>query len=126
MIDKLESKADIFIESVMNHPKWSLEDELMIQVLGFTLYGYLFGVGRLILFMDVEEINKVALTKLTSMGVGLKYTEGLIEAAHNAFTDGNDQSSYSQLVGIGHSHFASEDLAVCIESIINNTEALRQ
>ena len=45
MIGRLEDKTDPFIEAVTADPRWVLEDELMVQVLGFTLYGYAFGLG---------------------------------------------------------------------------------
>jgi hypothetical protein len=39
----------------------------MVQVLGFSIYGYAFGLGRLVLLMDLDEINDVAIyTNLVS------------------------------------------------------------
>jgi hypothetical protein len=126
MKDTLEEKTNNLVSLVVSDSRWNLEDELMVQVLGFTIYGFAFGLGRLVLFMDVEEINEVAINQLTKLGVGAKYAHGLIEAAYNSFTNENDQSIYSQLVDIGHSHFASGDLSVCVESIFSNTQALHQ
>ena len=126
MKDKLEEKTNNLVDMVVSDSRWNLQDELMVQVLGLTIYGYTFGLGRLVLFMDVEEINEVAINQITKLGVGKKYAHGLIDAAFKSFTNDNDQSIYSQLVDIGHSHFASEDLGICVESIFSNTEALRQ
>lgn len=37
-----EQKAIAFTQAVTSDPRWELEDELMCQVFGFTLYGYVF------------------------------------------------------------------------------------
>lgn len=126
MIGRLEDKTDPFIKAVTSDPRWVLEDELMVQVLGFTLYGYAFGLGRIVNLMDVEEINASVADQLAALGVGPKYAQGLTEAAFECFANEADQSVHSQLVGIGHSHIASEDLSECVESIFQNTETLRQ
>ena len=114
------------MEAVTSDARWELEDELLVQVLGFTLYGYAFGVGRVIFLMDVEDINASVAGQLAALGVGPKYAQGLVEAAFECFMNEEDQSVHSQLVNIGHSHIASEDLSECVESIFTNTETLRE
>ena len=126
MRERLEEKTNNLLKLITSDPRWNLQDELLIQVLGLTIYGYAFGLGRLALFMDVDEINEVIINQLTKLGVGEKYAQGLVDTALNSFTNDKDQSVHSQLVNIGHSHFGSEDLSVCVESIFNNTAALRQ
>ncbi len=125
MKDKLEDKLRSLITSITSDSRWNLEDELMIQVLGFTIYGYAFALGMLALFLDVEEINNAVIGNLVKLGVGAKYAQGLVEAAYSSFADENDDSVYSQLVNIGHSQFSSESLESLTESIFSNTEALR-
>jgi len=126
MIGRLEDKTDPFIEAVISDPRWVLEDELMVQVLGFTLYGYAFGLGRIVNLMDVEDINASVAEQLAALGVGAQYAQGLTEAAFECFANEADQSVHSQLVSIGHSHIASDDLTECVESIFQNTETLRE
>lgn len=126
MRERLDEKTNSLVKLIISDPRWNLKDELLIQVLGFTVYGYAFGLGRLVLFMDVGEINEVVTNQLSKLGVGEKYAQGLVDAAFNSFTNESDISVHSQLVNVGHSHFSSEDLSVCVESIFNNTEALRQ
>ncbi|MCH9654756.1 MAG: hypothetical protein K0U89_12920 [Planctomycetes bacterium] len=126
MRDQLETKTSPLITAITSDPRWVLEDELMVHVLGFTLYGYAFGVGRIVFFMDVEEINASVSHQLTGLGIGPIYAQGLVEAAFHSFTNEDDQSIHSQLVDVGHSHFASEDLNECVESIFQNTETLRE
>ena len=126
MSERLEEKTNRLMEAVTSDARWELEDELLVQVLGFTLYGYAFGVGRIILLMDVEDINASVAGQLAALGVGPQYAQGLAEAAFQCFTNEADQSVHSQLVNIGHSHIASGDLSECVESIFQNTETLRE
>lgn len=126
MNERLEEKTNPLMEAVTSDARWELEDELLVQVLGFTLYGYAFGVGRVIFLMDVEDINASVAGQLAALGVGPKYALGLAEAAFECFMNEEDQSVHSQLVNIGHSHIASEDLSECAESIFKNTETLRE
>jgi len=106
--------------------RWKLEDELMYQVFGFTLYGYLFGIGRVHCFMDVEDIHAIIVDQLASLGIGRKYVEGLVQAAHQEFITENNQSWQNRLIGVGHAHALQENMKVLVDSIFSNTAALRK
>ena len=67
------SKALAFTTAVTSDSRWVLEDELMCQVFGFTLYGYALGVGRVVCFMDVADIQAMAAGELSGLGIGPKY-----------------------------------------------------
>lgn len=125
MIQIAQQKADAFTDAVTSDPRWELEDELMCQVFGFTLYGYLFGVGRVVCFMDVEDIQEMAASTLTGLGLGPDYAKGLIEYAHEEFATEGNTSVFANLVGIGHSHFDSSEISTLLESVFENTEQLR-
>lgn len=120
-----QDKADAFTSAVTNDSRWRLEDELMCQVFGFTLYGYVFGVGRIICLMDVDEIQQLAADQLSGLGIGPKYAAGMMEHAHQEFMTEGNTSLHSQLVGVGHSHFASDEIDALIESVFVNTERIR-
>lgn len=120
-----QQKADAFTNSVTTDRRWRLADELMCQVFGYTLYGYLLGVGRLICFMDVEDIQVMASSKLAGLGIGPNYAKGLMEHAHKEFMTEGNLSLHAKLVGIGHSHFASDKVNVLVESVFQNTEQIR-
>jgi len=96
----------------------------MCQVLGFTLFGYVFGYGRTICFMEVDEIHQLAVAQLTNLGIGPKYADGLMRTAFKEFTTPNDPL-YSQLVGIGHSHIAADDITQLVDSIFDNTAQIQ-
>lgn len=120
------SKAAAFTAAVSADPRWILEDELMCQVFGFTLYGYALGVGRVVCFMDVEDIQQMAAAELSGLGIGPKYAEGMMQHAQEEFMQENNSSFHAQLVNVGHSHFASDDIDELVESVFSNTELIRQ
>ena len=126
MIALAKTKAEVLTRAVTADPRWDLQDELMCQVFGFTMYGYLVGVGRLICFMDVEDIQRLAADQLTGLGIGPKYARGMMQHAHRVFTDEGNKSIHSQLIGIGHAHFAAEDMAEVVEAVFANTESIKK
>lgn len=125
LIKMAQHKADAFTKAVTSDPRWQLEDELMCQVFGLTLYGYLLGVGRSLCFMDVEDIQAMAASSLSGLGIGQDYATGMMQHAHEEFMTEGNTSPESKLVGIGHSHFASEKIDPLVESVFQNTEHIR-
>ena len=121
-----KSKVAAIVTAVTADPRWVIEDELMCQVLGFTLYGYAFGVGRLFCFMEVADIQKMAADELTALGIGPQYATGMMECAHQEFIQENNQSLHAQLIGVGHSLFGREDSAEFVESVFSNTDLIRR
>lgn len=119
-----KAKIENVINLIISDPRWNIESELMIQVLGFTLFGYAFGVGRIVCFMDVEDIKIEVIYQLTKLGVGKKYAQGMIDQAYSLFINEDQRSVQGQLIGVGHSHFSSENLDELKESIFNNTGKL--
>lgn len=121
-----KEKATEFTRRVTSDQRWKLEDELMCQVFGFTLYGYAFGIGRVLCFMDVEDIHAIVVDQLAGLGIGRNYVVGMVDAAHQQFTADNNQSWQNRLIGVGHSHSLKEDMKILVDSIFSNTEALRK
>ena len=122
----LRNKSETLVRRVVSDARWQLEDEQMCQVLGFTLHGYLFGIGRLHCLMNIEDIHAVAIEELAGLGIGRKYVEGMIEVAHQEFMKQNNQSWQNQLNGVGHSHALQEDLNMLVESIFTNTALIKK
>ncbi|MBG88507.1 MAG: hypothetical protein CMO80_16625 [Verrucomicrobiales bacterium] len=124
--EKARSRVKALANAVKGDERWDLNDELMCQVFGFTMYGYAFGLGRIVCFMDVEDIQALATAQLSELGIGAKYASGMIAAAHVEFMTEGNESLHNRLIGIGHSHFISEDLTELIDSVFQNTEAIRK
>ncbi|PSK93259.1 hypothetical protein [Taibaiella chishuiensis] len=120
-----QEKAEQLFHTVVTDPRWDLQDETLFNVFGLTYYGYCFGVGRLLCFLDIETINGFVAGKLTGMGAGQKYVDGLVDYAYSTFTQ-PAEGLYAQLVGIGHAHFSSEDRALLTNIIFENTARVKQ
>jgi hypothetical protein len=118
-------KAEMLTRLVSTDPRWDIQDEVMCQVFGFTMFGYVFGVGRIICFMDVGDIQSLASNQLIGLGVGPKYAQGMMESAHEIFTDEGNTTIHSQLIAVGHDHIGSEDLTELVDSVFLNTEQIR-
>jgi len=119
MEELLQNKIEKIINLTINDSRWDLSNETMFQVFGLTLSGFSFGVGRNLCFMDAEVISKSIVSELTKLGAGENYVKGLVESAFNTF-ENETRSFQSDLVGVGYSHFSSEDLSELKESIFSN------
>lgn len=125
MKELFNSKIQDFIKITLNDERWDLSNEMMFQVFGYTLFGFSSGIGRNLYFMEFEEITDKVISELTELGAGENYVRGLVKKAQSTFE--NKTTSYeSDLVGIGFSHFASENLNELKESVFSNTILLRE
>ena len=93
---------------------------------GFTFYGYCFGFGRLVCLMDTDDIDAYVAGKLTGLGAGAKYVQGMIARARQDFVTGENaepvdtDDPLSQLIGIGHSYFSADEFTPLVESVYEN------
>lgn len=97
---------------------------------GFTFYGYCFGFGRLVCLMDADDIDAYVAGKLTGLGAGAKYVQGMIARARQDFVTAEDaepadtDDPLSRLIGIGHAYFSADDFTPLVESIYENYDLL--
>ena len=117
-------KPDKLFKEITGDARWDINDETLFIVFGLTFYGYTFGHERLILFKDPKEINSYVEKKLIELGAGEKYVKGLVEYAYSTFQQPTE-GLYSQLVGIGHSHFSASDLTELKESVFSNARKIK-
>ena len=121
-----QDKANRLFSAITSDTRWDINDELLFQVAGFTFYGYCFGFGRLVCLMDADDIDAYVADKLTGLGAGAKYVQGMIARARQDFvTDENAEPAdtddpLSRLIGIGHAHFSADDFTPLVESIYKN------
>ena len=121
-----KSKAEALTSAVTSDGRWQLDDELMCQVFGCTMFGYVLGVGRVVCLMDIEDVKQLAADLLTGLGMGEDYAQRMMDVAFDEFWNDDDTSIFNQLVSAGHSNYASEDLNDLVESVFQNTEQLKQ
>ena len=119
-------KANRLFSAITGDLRWDINDELLFQVAGFIFYGYCFGFGRLVCLMDADDIDAYVADKLTGLGAGAKYVQGMIARARQDFVTDEDaepvdtDDPLSQLIGIGHSHFSADDFTPLVESVYEN------
>ena len=124
------NKANCLFSAITNDPRWDINDELLFQVAGFTFYGYCFGFGRLVCLMDTDNIDAYVAGKLTGLGAGAKYVQGMIARAQQGFVTGEDaepvdtDDPLSRLIGIGHAYFSTDDFTPLVESVYENYDLL--
>ena len=128
MQQAFHDKANRLFSAITNDPRWDITDELLFQVAGFTFYGYCF--GRLVCLMDADDIDAYAAGKLTGLGAGAKYVQGMIARARQDFVTDEDtdpadtDDPLSRLIGIGHSYFSADDFSPLVESVYENYDLL--
>jgi hypothetical protein len=124
MIKVFKEKAEKLFERVVSDPRWDLNDETLFNVFGLTYYGYSFGIGRIMCFLEPSDINSFVEEKLIGLGAGEKYVNGLVDFAYSTFEQPTE-GLYSQLVGIGHSHFSSTDTIELTNTIFENAKIIK-
>lgn len=121
-----QTKVSRLTSVVTSDPRWQVEDEMMCQVFGYTMFGYAFAACRILGLMEMSDIQQLACNQLVGLGIGENYAEGLIADAYSQFDEKDNTSIHNQLIGVGFSHIDSEDLTELVDSIFNNTEIIRQ
>lgn len=121
-------RADACLAAIIADPRWDVEDELLFQVAAFTWYGYCFGIGRTLYFLDADAIDAHVIACLTGLGAGDKYVRGLVARACEDFGDEPPDANdvYTQLIGIGHSHFSERKHDGLVASIYDNYALLSE
>ncbi|HAS6364174.1 TPA: hypothetical protein RQJ98_004468 [Vibrio vulnificus] len=108
MLSALKKASEDSRLAVISHEKWDLQNEVLCQVFGFMLYGRNFAYGRLVCFLDIEDIDLVTTESLENIGLGPSYVRGLVQHARDLFLEKSDMSLNSQLVNEGHSTVATD------------------
>jgi len=126
--DALIERLGDLVEGVLDDPRWEDErDDLGVVVLGMLLYGFALATGRIVLFLDTEDIDAAVLTCLTErIGAAPKWSEGLVAEARASGVDEAHHPAHHELIGVGHSYFGYEDLAVVLDNVFANIESHRR
>ncbi|MDM1404705.1 hypothetical protein HX039_11380 [Myroides marinus] len=122
MIEAFNKKIDVLLQQIVDDSRWDLDSETLFVVTGMTFYGYCLG-QKIVFMLEQEDVNKAVVERLVALGAGQKYTEGLVEAAEQAFFK-NEETLYNQLINIGHNYFMMDDLTELVDNIYLNTKAI--
>ena len=125
MAEEAQKKAASFTQTITADARWNTQDELMCLVFGYTFYGYLFGIGKLVCFIDDKDIQQVTTDQLIISGMSAQNAQEMVQTASSVVTESNNHSLQSQLIAIGQAYFATEDISELVESVFANTEKIR-
>ena len=124
MFENLTALAD----HVVADERWQDQnDDLGVSVFGMLLYGYALATGRLIMLLDIEDIN-TAVTRclLERVGVAAKWGSGLVEeAAKSAFDQAYHIGNY-ELIEVGHQYMGEAKLDELVGNVFVNIESVRR
>ncbi|VTS07574.1 hypothetical protein [Tuwongella immobilis] len=124
LFDKLAALAD----RVVADKRWQEQsDDLGVSVFGMLLYGYGLGVGRLMMLLDVEDINAAVTRCLVErVGVAAKWGGGLVEdAARSAFDEAYHPGQH-ELIGVGHQYMGEGKVGKLVGNVFANIESMRR
>lgn len=105
-------------------PRFDLHDELLIQVLGFTLLGYAVGFGLNVSIIEPEEAAVAVESCLVELGVGPGYVQGMLANAVSIWLDEENQSLHKKLLLSGYQHWATETAQTMADQVFANLAAI--
>lgn len=126
--DHLYKAISEIVDLVIKDPRWIIEsDDLGVSVLGMLLYGYSLAVGRMVMMLDIEDIDAVLRRCMVErVGAASKWVSGLVsEANKSAFDEAYHPGQY-ELIGVGHQYFGVSDHAMIVDNIFANIQAMRR
>jgi hypothetical protein len=113
-------------EAVLADPRWE-RDDLSVSVLGMVLYGYALAIGRIVMFLDIEDIDAAVLCCMTErVGASAKWSSGLVAEANASAYDQTHHPGHHELIGVGHSYFEAKDQAVLVNNLFANIASVRR
>jgi hypothetical protein len=124
LFERLAELAD----RVLADPRWeNARDDLGVAVFGMLLYGFAVAIGRIVMLLDMEDIDAAVLRCLTQRaGVAAKWGGGLVAEAHASAFDKDHHPGHYELIGVGHSYFGVEDQAAIVDNVFANIQSVRR
>ncbi|TDU81581.1 hypothetical protein EI77_00891 [Prosthecobacter fusiformis] len=123
--DELTKKVSQIASAVVMDRRWN-NQALEVSILGMLLYGYALAVGRIVMLLELEDIEAAVLqTMIRTVGSAEKWSAGLVADASKSAFDKAHHPGQHELIGVGHSYFGAKDQAVIVENIFVNFARFR-
>lgn len=124
--DILTEQVNEWAARVVADRRW-INDTLGVVVLGMLLYGYALAVGRMVMMLDVVDIDAAVLrTMIGTIGTAKQWSAGLVaDASASAFDEAHHPGNF-ELIGVGHSYFGEQDTAAVIDNVFANIASVRR
>ena len=115
-------------DRVVADPRWQNEkDDLGVSVLGMLLYGYGLATGRMIMMLDIEDIDAAVNRCLVErVGVAAKWGGGLVEKAARSAFDKEYHPGQHELIGVGHQYMGEGKVGKLVSNVFANIESVRR
>jgi hypothetical protein len=115
-------------DRVVADPRWEEQrDDLSVAVFGMLLYGFALGTGRLLMMLDIEDIDAAVTRALVErVGVAAKWAGGLVADANRSAFDKAYHPGQHELIGVGHQYMSLERSGAAIDNIFANILSVRR
>jgi hypothetical protein len=126
--EKLAETVGKIASAVVEDPRWQAnQDDLGVSVLGMLLYGYALAVGRVVMLLDVDQIDEAVVNAvMTHIGSAEKWTRGMVAAAARAAFDKSYHVGHYELIGVGHQYFiAAATTPDVVDNVFANIASVR-
>jgi hypothetical protein len=124
--DALTKKLGELAKLVIADPRWQ-QGDLSVAILGMLLYGYGLAVGRMIMFLDMPDIDAAVLRCLTEyVGAAAKWSGGLVAEANASAFDEAHHPGHNELIGVGHTYMGVSDQAAIMDNVFTNIQRFRR
>src|SRR5262245_28007716 len=124
--DALAERVGALADAVLADPRWQ-QDDLSVTVFGMLLYGFALATGRIVMFLDLEDIDAAVLRCMTErVGAAAKWSAGLVADANRSAFDQAYHPGQHELIGVGHSYFGVEDQAALVDNVFANIQSVRR
>lgn len=123
--DALTKKLAELADAVRADPRWQ-QDDLSVAILGMLLYGYGLAIGRLVMFLDMPDVDAAVLRCLTeNVGAAAKWSGGLVDEARASAFDKAYHPGNNALIGTGHTYMGADQAAV-LNNVFANIQSFRR
>lgn len=115
-------------DAILTDARWADQrDDLGVSILGMILYGHALAKGRLVMLLDIEDIDAVVVRVITDrVGAAPKWTAGLVAVASASAFDQEGHPGEFELIGVGHSYFGVSNRTAVIDNVFANLESFRR
>lgn len=116
------------VDSIQSDPRWELEkDTFGVTVLGMILYGYALALGRIVMLLDLDDIDATLIKALVDRKmVATKWGTGMVAEARASSFDKSYHPGQFALIGVGHSYLGADNPSLILDNIFANLQAYRQ
>ncbi|MBL9187418.1 MAG: hypothetical protein JNK23_08080 [Opitutaceae bacterium] len=124
--DTLAADMGKLADAVLSDARWQ-RDDLGVSVLGMLLYGFALAKGRIVMLLDLEDINAAVLHVMTTrIGAASKWSSGMIEDADRSALDAAYHPGQHELISAGQSYLGIQERAAILDNVFANIRSVRR